>query len=76
MRYMTRIDDWLQIIRGEFQELPHLRLTAAEAAQRWDLDANTLGVILDAFVDARFLNCSVDGVYSRSRLPEEVRRAV
>lgn len=57
--------DWLQVIRGEFDEASDLRLTVEQACQRWDLDATRLKAILDTFVDVGFLRRSSDGIYFR-----------
>jgi len=60
-----RLVDWLQVIRGDFEEAPDLRVTTEEAQTRWPLPVASLGAILDAFVDVRFLYRRPDGVYGR-----------
>ena len=37
----------VQRVRGEFREMPGLRLTFAQACRLWQLDAATCGVVLD-----------------------------
>ena len=59
------LDDWIQVIRSEFNEIPDLEVTLDEAQSLWDLDQDRLRAILDTFVDAGFLEESPDGVYSR-----------
>jgi hypothetical protein len=49
------IEDWLQIVRGEFSEVPGLHLTTAQAQRLWGLDATTCESILEALVQAGFL---------------------
>ncbi len=59
----TRLDHWLQLIRGEFQEVPDLRVTLDQAAVLWNLEPRDLELILDTFVDVGFLRRSPDGSY-------------
>ena len=42
-------------IRGDFNELPGLELTIAQAIRLWDLGADDCRHVLDALVDAGFL---------------------
>jgi hypothetical protein len=42
-------------IRGEFLEMPGLRLTSAQAARLWALDRRTSEWILDGLTTAGFL---------------------
>jgi hypothetical protein len=55
----------LQRIRGEYLEMPGLRLTAEQARRLWSLDLITCRSLLDALVEANFLRRSGDGKYSR-----------
>ena len=53
-------------IRGEFAEMPGLRLTVRQAQRLWDLDAPTCRNLLDALVSTGFLNQSAEGAYARA----------
>lgn len=55
----------LHRIRGEFTEMPGLRLNLAQAARLWHLDAGVAARLLGALVEARFLYCTRDGAYQR-----------
>ena len=55
----------LRRIRGEFLEMPGLRLTAPQAQRLWGLDRPTCDAVLTALVDAKFLNRSRDGQFVR-----------
>ncbi len=59
-------DHLLARIRGEFVEMPGLRLTFRQAQRLWALDAPTCRSLLDTLVTARFLVRSADGVYARA----------
>ena len=61
------IDDWLHRVRGEYLEMPGLRLTLAQAARFWCLDHPTCACLLDALVNARFLIVTSDGLYTRAQ---------
>ncbi len=41
----TRLDDWLSLIRGEFQKVPDLRVTLEQAAVLWNLEPRDLELI-------------------------------
>jgi Fic family protein len=50
-------------VRGEFLEMPGLRLTAAQAARLWALDRRTSERILERLTAAGFLFRSQEGAY-------------
>ena len=50
-------------IRGEYLEMPGLRLTLAQACRLWQIDAITCHTILADLVSERFLHQTPDGVY-------------
>jgi hypothetical protein len=58
-------DPLLERIRGEFNEMPGLRLTLSQAQRLWGLDACVCQASLRRLVDARFLTVN-GGLYSRS----------
>ena len=62
----TSAAEWLQIIRGEFIEIPGLHLTRPQVQRLWGLDADTCDELLDALVDARFLRRTHAGQYVRA----------
>lgn len=49
--------------RGEFAEMPGLRLTIAQAARLWAVERPVCGAVLDALVKDRFLFRTRDGAY-------------
>jgi len=61
------VGDALKRVKTEFQELPGLRLTAAQAQRLWGLDRESCAALLGALVDARFLVRSTDGTFTRAR---------
>ena len=61
-----RMDDVLQRIRGEYVEMPGLRLTAAQAQRLWGLDRDVCDALLGALVDAKFLSQTRDGSFVRT----------
>jgi len=52
-------------VRGEFIEMPGLRLTPAQARRLWRLDETACGAVLRALVDSRFLLKTRDGAFVR-----------
>lgn len=61
----TPAHELLQRIRGEFLEMPGLRLTPEQARRLWSLDLDTCRRLLEALVEAKFLACNPDGTYFR-----------
>lgn len=59
-------DQILRRIRGEFLEMPGLRLTFAQAQRLWGLDADTCAQLLQSLTDQRFLHRRHDGTYARA----------
>lgn len=53
-------------VRGEYLEMPGLRLTLAQARRLWGIDATTCERILRLLVDANFLSLRSDSTYARS----------
>ena len=58
-------DEVLRRVRGEFLEMPGLRLTPAQARRLWGLDAAMCDALLGALVDAQFLFRTRDGAFMR-----------
>lgn len=50
-----RNDDLLRRIRGEYMEMPGLRLTDRQAQRLWALDSGTCRQVLDTLVASGFL---------------------
>ncbi len=61
---MATHDLLLARIRGEFSEMPGLRLTFAQACRLWHLDAATCHTVLEALVAERFLYRTREGAYA------------
>ena len=53
----------LNRVRGEFLEMPGLRLTTAQAARLWALDRGTSERILERLTTTGFLFRSREGAY-------------
>ena len=54
-----------QRVCGEYLEMPGLRLTLAQAARLWNVDAATSARVLGELVDSMFLQMT-GGVYLRA----------
>jgi len=55
----------LRRVRGEFLEMPGLRLTSEQAQRLWGLDHETCASLLNRLVDLQFLIRGSDGRYTR-----------
>jgi DNA-binding IclR family transcriptional regulator len=53
-------------IRGEYQEMPGLKLTRPQACRLWGLDAPSCDRLLATLVRAGYLRRTPDGSYVRS----------
>ena len=52
-------------VRGEYVEMPGLRLTLAQAQRLWGLDAVACAWALRELVNAKFLRRTVDDMFVR-----------
>lgn len=50
-------------IKGEFREMPGLRLTLGQAQRLWGLDREVCQCLLDVLIDRRYLRRRLDGSY-------------
>jgi hypothetical protein len=64
-RRETPFADLLQRVRGEYLEMPGLRLTCVQARRLWALQDPTCQALLDALVGTGFLSLTADGAYVR-----------
>jgi hypothetical protein len=63
----TRTDDALVTrVRGEYREMPGMRLTIDQAMRLWMLDRKTCSGVLDSLVSAQFLERDPRGQYARA----------
>jgi hypothetical protein len=63
---VVTIDQVLDRIRGEFLEMPGLRLTRAQAQRLWGLDEQLCTSLLERLIKDRFLCRRADGMYVRA----------
>lgn len=59
----------LSRIRGEYREMPGLRLTFTQACRLWQLDGSTCHDVLERLLVERFLQRTSDGSYSVFSVP-------
>lgn len=55
-----------QRIRGEYNEMPGMRLSPRQAARLWSIDCDVCANMLDALVRSGFLRRDRNGLYARS----------
>ena len=55
----------LRRVKGEYLEMPGLRLTIAQAQRLWGLDRAVCDALLGTLVDAKFLFRTRDGAFVR-----------
>lgn len=53
-------------VRGEFNEMPGLQLTMAQAAKLWGMDSTSCRNVIEALVDASFLRWTSSGTVVRA----------
>ena len=58
--------DVLRRVKGEYLEMPGLRLTIAQAQRLWGLDRAVCDALLGTLVEAKFLFRTRDGAFVRS----------
>jgi hypothetical protein len=60
---MPPLESLVARIRGEYLEMPGLRLTFAQACRLWQVDASTCEMWLEQLVREAFLNKTGNGSY-------------
>lgn len=60
---MSPAESLLARIRGEYREMPGLRLTVRQAQRLWGLDGTTCHAVLTVLVDEGFLSVTRDGSF-------------
>jgi hypothetical protein len=53
-------------IRCEYEEMPGLKLTEAQAQRLWALDGDTCRLVLTTLLEQRFLKRTATGMYVRA----------
>lgn len=67
MLFRTGKDDvLLRRARGEYREMPALRLTIEQAMRLWDLDRQTCLRMLNSLVASQYLDIDGSGRYRRA----------
>jgi hypothetical protein len=64
----THINEWLQLIRAEYLEIPGLRLSKPQIERLWGLDPVASEALLAALVDVKFLRRTRHDAYVRADL--------
>ena len=62
-------DALVRRVRGEYREMPGMRLTLDQAMRLWMLDRPTCADLLDSLVAAHFLERDRSGRYARAHSP-------
>jgi hypothetical protein len=66
--YCVHRDSHLMIrVRGEYQEMPGLRLTVEQAMRLWALDRRTCTLVLRGLVETGFLRRDSEGQFVRDQ---------
>jgi hypothetical protein len=68
------IEQWLRLVRAEYQEMPGLNLTKSQAQRLWNLDAETCEEVLTALETANFLMRTRGDGYVLARVDEPAAR--
>lgn len=64
----TRYDNLLRRVRGDYRDMPGMRLTIDQAMRYWMIDRTTCTSIFDSLVAARFLERDPTGRYRTTHL--------
>lgn len=66
-------EDIVDRVKGEFLEMPGLRLTESQARRLWSLDPSLCAAVLDELVDKGFLLRTRDGAVVRVDMATPLR---
>jgi hypothetical protein len=57
---------WRDVIGAEYDSLPRLSLTVAQARRLWSIDTDIARRVLDSYVESGYLTRMADGQYRRT----------
>jgi hypothetical protein len=60
--------DGLRLVRGEYDDMPGLKLTRLQAQRLWNLEPMMCDAIIDALVSRGYLRRAADGAFVRADL--------
>jgi hypothetical protein len=63
----SRQDAVLRRVRGEYREMPGMRLTIEQAMRLWSLDRTVCADTMDSLVASRYLEVDQHGRYRKAR---------
>jgi hypothetical protein len=63
------VEEWAQIVRGEFDESPGLSLTRAQAKRLWGLDGDICDAVLQRLITSGFLRQNARQMFIRDDGP-------
>ena len=63
---------WRDVVGAEYDTLPRLSLTVAQAQRLWSIDAAIARRVLDSYVESGYLTVTPDGSYRRSDYAQAV----
>jgi hypothetical protein len=66
MMPQVHLESVVEHIRGEFLEIPGLRLTPWQIQRLWNLDLDDYRAAVQQLLDARFLRQARDGTFVRT----------
>ena len=61
---MVITDELIDRVRGEYFEMPGMRLTIAQACRLWQMDATTCGAVFALLLAEGVLSRCPDGTYA------------
>jgi hypothetical protein len=59
------VQDWMNLVRAEYLEMPGLSLTKVQAGRLWNLNPDIAEALLVELERARFLRRTIKGTYVR-----------
>jgi len=65
---------WRDVIGAEYDGLPGLSLTVAQAMRLWAIDEDIARRVLDSYVESGYLTLTTDGRYRRTDIGTEAVR--
>jgi hypothetical protein len=72
---VSQLERLVARVRGEYREMPGLRLTRAEASRFWQVDETTCDAIVRALVNEGFLRRTVGGRFVAAASGEATAKA-
>jgi hypothetical protein len=65
---IEHMGEWIRLVQAEYAEMPGLHLSKRQAQRLWNLDPQSIDMVLEALESSHFLRRTPKGMYTRAEI--------